>query len=57
MIEVLLDSREILSRLEGHLARVLRKVDRSETILIKRPVTSVVPSRSPTDTGDDKKKV
>jgi len=52
MIEVLLDSREISSRIEGHLVRILRKVEKSETILIQQPVTSVVPSGSPTDTDD-----
>ena len=58
LIELLLDSKEIASRLEGCLARVLRKVERSNAYLTQRPVTLAVtlaqPSGSPTDTCEDK---
>jgi len=35
LIELLLDSKEISSYLEGHFVRVLRKVERSDAILIQ----------------------
>ena len=51
----MLDSQETASHLEGHLARVLRKVERTNTEQpLIRSVAFAVPTGIPTDTCDNK---
>ena len=51
----MLDSKETSSRLEGRLARVLRKIERAQSVSLTQPMTlEMLPSRNPANSWEDK---